>query len=81
MRKVEQNKGYDRIIQALPNIIQTIPNVHYLLVGKGDDRPRVEQLIQSLNLQNYVTLTGFISDEELGNYYNLCDLFVMPSKA
>ena len=76
----ERHKGYDRIIQALPTIIQSIPNVHYLIVGKGDDRIRIEQLIQNLNLQKYVTLTGFIPDEELGDYYNLCNLFAMPSK-
>ncbi|HEY9810723.1 MAG TPA: glycosyltransferase [Halomicronema sp.] len=73
-------KGYDKIIQALPKIQQTLPNVHYLIAGQGDDRPRIEELIKNLNLQNYVTLTGFISDEELPSYYNLCDVFAMPSK-
>jgi glycosyltransferase involved in cell wall biosynthesis len=40
----------------------------------------VETLIQQLNLENYVTLAGFIPDEELCDHYNLCDLFAMPSK-
>ncbi|WGV24071.1 glycosyltransferase [Halotia branconii] len=73
-------KGYDQVIKALPQIRQQIPNVHYLIVGKGDDRPRIEQLIQSLNLQDYVTLAGFIPDHELVAHYNLCDVFAMPSK-
>lgn len=73
-------KGYDKIIQALPKIQQSLPNVHYLIAGQGDDRPRIEELIKNLNLQNYVTLTGFIPDEELPSYYNLCDVFAMPSK-
>jgi glycosyltransferase involved in cell wall biosynthesis len=81
MSSAEQHKGYDRLIQSLPDIIQAVPNVHYLIVGQGDDRPRVEQLIQRLNLQRYVTLTGFIPDRELGDYYNLCNLFAMPSIA
>lgn len=76
----EQYKGYDRILEALPSIIPQVPNLHYLIVGKGDDRPRVETLIQQLNLQKYVTLAGFIPDEELCDHYNLCDLFAMPSK-
>ena len=80
MSKVEQHKGYDRLIRTLPTIIQTIPNIHYLIVGQGDDRPRIEQLIQSLSLEKYVTLTGFIPDQELVDYYNLCDIFAMPSK-
>lgn len=81
MSKVEQHKGYDRLIRTLPTIIQTIPNIHYLIVGQGDDRPRIEQLIQSLSLEKYVTLTGFIPDQELVDYYNLCDIFAMPSNA
>jgi len=76
----EQYKGFDQIIQSLPQIIAKIPNVHYIIVGKGDDRPRIEKLIKGLKLENYVTLAGFIPDEELCDYYNLCDLFAMPSK-
>ncbi|HEY9647161.1 MAG TPA: glycosyltransferase [Chroococcidiopsis sp.] len=73
-------KGYDQILRALPQIRQQVPNVHYILVGKGDDRPRVERLIAELGLQDCVTLTGFVPDRELNNHYNLCDVFVMPSK-
>jgi glycosyltransferase involved in cell wall biosynthesis len=76
----ERYKGYDQVIRSLPEIIQSIPNVHYLIGGKGGDRPRIEKLIKDLNLQDHVTLAGFIPDEELCDYYNLCDVFAMPSK-
>nr|WP_235526410.1 glycosyltransferase [Nostoc piscinale] len=73
-------KGYDKILQALPQIRQAIPDVHYVLVGEGNDRARIEQLIVKLQLQDCVTLAGYIPDQELRDYYNLCDLFAMPSK-
>ncbi len=76
----ESYRGYDRIIEALPYIRQHIPNVHYMIVGKGDDRDRLEKSIIQQNLQDAVTLAGFISDAELPAYYQLCDLFAMPSK-
>lgn len=76
----ESYRGYDRIIEALPYIREHIPNVHYIIVGKGDDRDRLEQSIIQKNLQDCVTLAGFISDDELPAYYQLCDLFAMPSK-
>lgn len=76
----QQYKGYDQIILALPEIRRQIPNVHYILVGKGGDRPRIEQLIAQLNLQDCVTLAGFVPDQEISDYYNLCDVFAMPSK-
>lgn len=80
LAEAEQYKGYDRILEALPQIRQEIPDIHYILAGKGDDRPRIEQLIAQLQLQECVTLAGFVSDEELDDYYNLCDVFAMPSK-
>ena len=72
--------SYDQILAALPDIRKSLPNVHYLIVGKGDDRPRLERLIAERNLQDCVTLAGFIADDELPNYYALCDVFAMPSK-
>jgi glycosyltransferase involved in cell wall biosynthesis len=78
--RTEIYKGYDQVIKAMPLIQQQIPNAHYVLVGKGDDRPRLEQLITQLGLQDCVTLTGFVSDAELCDHYNLCNVFVMPSQ-
>lgn len=76
----ESYKGYDKVLEALPQIRQVIPNVHYIIVGKGDARPHIEQLIQERQLQDCVTLAGFIPDTELCDYYNLCNVFAMPSK-
>ena len=80
LAEAQRHKGYDQILQALPRIRQIISDVHYLIVGKGKDRPRIENLIEKLGLQDCVTLAGFIPDEQLSDYYNLCDLFAMPSK-
>ncbi|PZU98958.1 MAG: glycosyltransferase [Pseudanabaena sp.] len=78
--KSEQYKGYDKLLEAMPAIRQVIPNVHYLIVGKGSDLDRLEQIIRQHDIQDCVTLAGFIPDEQLCDYYNLCDLFAMPSK-
>ena len=78
--KSEAYKGYDKIIGALPKIIEKIPNLAYLIGGKGDDVPRIERLIKDKGLDDYVKLIGFIPEEELVDHYNLCDVFVMPSK-
>lgn len=76
----ERYKGYDQVLQALPKIRQSFPDVHYVLAGKGSDRPRIEQLITQLDIQDCVTLAGFVPNDELCDYYNLCDVFAMPSK-
>lgn len=76
----ESYRGYDLILAALPQIRQAIPDIHYIIVGKGSDRPRLERSIVEQQLQDCVTLAGFVPDSELCDYYNLCDLYAMPSK-
>jgi glycosyltransferase involved in cell wall biosynthesis len=80
LANIQRYKGYDRILKSLPKIRQIIPNVHYIIVGKGEDRSRIEVLIEELKLKDCVTLAGFVPDKQLNDYYNLCDLFAMPSK-
>ena len=76
----DRYKGYDQILQALPAIRRQIPNICYLLVGKGNDRDRIEAMVDDLGVRDCVILAGFVRDHELADYYNLCDLFAMPSK-
>ncbi|MBE8970669.1 glycosyltransferase family 4 protein [Nostocales cyanobacterium LEGE 12452] len=73
-------KGYDQILHALVKVRLYLPNVHFILAGKGDDIPRIKTLVTNLNLQDCVTIAGFVSDQELCDHYNLCDVFALPSK-
>lgn len=76
----ENYKGYDKIIEALPKIIKEIPKLKYVLAGAGDDAPRIKKLINDLSLDDYAIMPGFVFKEELTDYYNLADVFAMPSK-
>lgn len=77
---VERDKGYDLVLEALPRIRRAIPEARYVLVGKGPDRPRIEARIRALGLEDAVILAGFVPEEDLPHYYNLCSAFVMPSR-
>jgi glycosyltransferase involved in cell wall biosynthesis len=76
----EKYKGYDTVIKAIPEVKKSIPNLKYILVGKGDDISRVKKLAQELGVLDSLIFTGFVRDEEIVDYYNLCDLFILPSK-
>ena len=76
----ERYKGYDQVLRALPAVRDKIPDVKYVLVGEGGDRPRIEALIRDLEIRDAVVLAGGVSARELPDYYNLCDVFAMPSK-
>jgi len=76
----ERKKGYEEVLRSLPMIRREIPDIHYIIVGQGDDRPRIEALITELELGGYSTLAGYVPDCELSDHYNLCDVFAMPSR-
>jgi glycosyltransferase involved in cell wall biosynthesis len=50
----------------------------FLLGGTGPDKSRIERYIASNKINN-VRLLGFIRDEDLPSYYELSDLFLLPS--
>jgi glycosyltransferase involved in cell wall biosynthesis len=77
---VEQYKGYDQVLRALPGLRARFPEIRYILGGKGPDRPRVEELAATLGVKENVIFPGYIPDDELCSYYNLCDVFAMPSR-
>jgi len=76
----EQYKGQDKVIQALPQVAQEIPEVKYVVVGTGDDLPRLQDLAQKTGVAQHVYFAGFVSDAELHQLYEQCALFVLPSK-
>lgn len=72
-------KGYEHIIRILPQLKAEFPDIQYVLVGKGSDLKRIQKLVKTLGLQDHVILPGFVANDELPAYYNLCDVFAMPS--
>jgi rhamnosyl/mannosyltransferase len=50
-----------------------------ILVGDGDLKQVYLDLAQAFGIYDKVIFTGYVPDEELIRYYNLCDFFVLPS--
>ena len=77
----EKYKGYEKVINVLPGIISNFPDVKYLIVGGGDNSEinRIKILIEDLNLQDEVVLTGEVVEDELNELYRTADVFIMPS--
>lgn len=74
-------KGQDRLIQALPLIRNTIPNVHLLLVGEGSYRKSLEKLVEEENVKDNVTFVGRVPYNQLPEYFRCGDIFAMPSRS
>lgn len=80
LTKSESYKGYELLLKAMPMILQVFPDAYYVIVGSGDQCLPLEQMIKRMNLEKSAVLAGFVPDSELPEYYNLCDVFALPSK-
>ena len=72
-------KGLDYLFEALKRVKKEIPNVRLIVGGKGKLLNYHKQKVISMGLQDNVEFAGFIADEQIVEYYNKCDVFVLPS--
>jgi glycosyltransferase involved in cell wall biosynthesis len=73
-------KGVDVTIRAIPAIAKVFPNVKYLVIGRGDDQPRLAQLAKDLGVGDRVVFAGFVPTPDLVKHYRLTDAYIMPSQ-
>jgi len=73
-------KGVDVTLRALPKILAVYPQVKYLIIGRGDDQPRLLQLAQDLGVGDRVIFAGFVKNEDLVAHYHLASAYIMPSQ-
>ena len=78
--RLDERKGHDMVIRAMAHVIKQFPNVVYMIVGKGREEQRLKNLADNLKLHDLVVFTGFVTDESLPDYYNLCDVFVLSNR-
>ncbi len=73
--ELHKNKGYDLFIPALKKLEKDFV---YLIIGEGEERNNLHNLIESNGLQNKVFLVGRI--ENAYRYIKAGDIFVLPSR-
>ncbi len=76
----ERYKGHDEILAVLPELLAKRPELVYLIVGDGDDRPRLEQKVEVLGLTPHVRFAGRIDEARKADYYRIADAFAMPGR-
>lgn len=76
----ERYKGFDEVMEALPALAETVPDVAYLICGDGDDRPRLERKAVDLGVADRVVFAGYVPEREKADHYRLADAFVMPGR-
>lgn len=73
--RMSDYKGFEYLIESS----KYLSDEFIVLIAGGGNRSKYENIIKELKLSEKVKLLGRIDDREVGAYYNLADIFVLPS--
>ena len=79
MGRLSREKRYDRLIRALAEMRSRAParDIVLVLVGEGPERPALEHLAKSLNVEAHVRFCGY--QARARDYLDIFDLFLLSS--
>jgi len=78
--RLQPRKGFDKVIRAIPRLLEQGVDIHYALIGIGDDLDRLQQLARENGVTDRVHFLGHVSYDDLPRWYNTCDVFAMPNR-
>lgn len=78
--RLQRRKGQDYMIKAMAVLKEQFPNLLYCIIGSGELKEELEQSITDLNLTQFVQLLCGVSDQQMLQYYQQCDLFILPNR-
>lgn len=79
----DSRKNLHRLIRAYARLPKPLREAHQLMMAGKMPNGEVAELMQTAKSsgisEGYLLFTGYVSDEELARFYNLCTVFVFPS--
>ena len=78
-----KQEGIDYLLRALQYIVEhkNRTDVHFGLVGGGTELTSLQAYAKALGVENYVTFTGRVSDQQMLEMLNTADVCVNPDVA
>lgn len=75
-----QNKGYDEILAAMPEIIRREPRLRFVWVGGGPHRERYARRLAELGMTDRVRFTGLVPPSDIPSIINGFDILLHTSR-
>ena len=73
-------KGADKLVEAMPNVLQDFPKAKLVLLGIGDMEAGIKNRIKELGLEDKIILRAeFVNEEERILHYAASDIVILPS--
>lgn len=78
--ELKSRKGQDLVIKALPKIVKEYPKIIYVMAGYPSWKKHLIDLANKLGVQDYILITGAVSDEEILNLFHRADIYVHTTR-
>lgn len=75
-----EHKGLDMLLDIAPRVLSSHKNAHFLIIGDGPDRAKMEKAVADRQLQGSVILLGYRRQDELFSYLRAADVLALPSR-
>ncbi|MFX1519270.1 MAG: glycosyltransferase family 4 protein [Promethearchaeota archaeon] len=76
--RINQRKGVDYLIDAIPKVLHSVKNIRFLLVGSGNTT-FYKRRARELGIEQYINFVGHVSHKDVNKYYASADIFILPS--
>ena len=80
MSRAERYKGHDQLLECWSAVRIVHPTSSLVIVGGGDDEPRLREKARALGLDGHVRFEGVATGARLAELYRRAAFFVMPSR-
>ena len=77
--RIVLKKGFEYLIQALPQIQEKAPNVTIIIGGDGSNLPRLKSIAKEQGVSDNIRFPGMISHADVPVYFHLCNIFTLPA--
>lgn len=78
--RLSRRKGFDQVVKILPELVARGIDVHYAVIGIGEDRTYLSSLAEEEGVAARVHLLGHVPMDELPRWYNAAEVFAMPNR-
>jgi glycosyltransferase involved in cell wall biosynthesis len=79
VRNLVPRMGLENLIVAIQKVVEHTKDIFLVLGGEGPLKDSLITLADKLNIKDYIHFAGFIPEKELINYYQMADIFVLPT--
>ncbi len=77
--RLKRYKQIDIALRAFAEVLKHVPTARFAVLGKGDDRERLEKLVAELGLADSVRFYGFVTEQEKIEWLRKARVVVYPS--